>query len=145
MNNMHKDYEQCLILFVSHKYNECVQKAKEIIASGSCHQSICQMLLISLQRLNRIDDLIVTSQKLLDDTISVPWLNSILKLTLGQIDTKELLPIADTPGKLCDVLYYTGARLKTLGLEEDANVKFKECIKISVESIEMVLARMELS
>lgn len=140
----HEAYEQCLILFSLHKYDQCAQKALEIIEGGRAHQSIFQMLLISLQRLGRSEELDDISPKLLKMTNANPWLNSLLRLTLGELEAEELIRMAENRSQLCDGLYYTGARLKTLGLDEEARTKFKECTETGVESIEMVLARMEL-
>lgn len=143
--NKHQEYEQCLVLFASKKYDQCVEKAADIIDRGTAHQSIFQMLLISLQRLGRQDDIDNVGSRLLEKTISSPWLNALLKLTLGKLTEEELLRNATNNQQRCDVLYYTGARLKTLGLSNDALEKFKKCLETNVESIEMVLARMEVS
>ena len=141
----HKEYEKCLILFSSNKYDQCVDKAIEIINAGSAHQSIFQMLLISLQRLGQNEDLKCIATEMVGQTADIPWLRSLLRLTLGQLEPEDMLIMAKSPTQRCEVLYYSGARLKTLGRHQEAEMMFRECVETGVETIEMVLARMELA
>ncbi len=133
------DLEICLKAFARGDYSECANHARAVMrAEGSLQ--IVQLLLISLQRLGRADELALVSPEILRATVTFPLDHSLIRLTLGHIELDEALSMSPDAEHGCRAYYYAGARAITCGHREAADEHFRNCVSVDVSCIESALA-----
>src|SRR5262249_19458247 len=95
--------------------------------------------------LGRADLLKQFGPEVLEATAGHPWEQTLLRLTLGRVRAKEGLAQAADSAERCQVLYYAGARLLTLGEGGQARQILGQCVAESAECLERRLAQLELA
>jgi len=133
------DLEICLKAFARGDYSECANHAQGVMRSEGSLQ-IVQLLLISLQRLGRADELALVSSEILRATVTYSLDHSLIRLTLGHIELDEVLGMSPDAEHGCRAYYYAGARAITCGHPETAIEHFKKCVSLDVSCIESALA-----
>lgn len=139
-----KAVKQCLEAFVRREYDGCVRQALVLLRTQKTHE-LFQVLFISLQRLGRNDILDDVRAEILAATAGYPWVNTLLRLTLGEAESSEVVAQAEDDAQLCQARYYTASRLLTLGLEEEARAEFEACMAIEADCVERHLARFSIT
>jgi hypothetical protein len=110
----------------------------------SPHSYLVQILIISAQRLALHSLVEQAGQAALGPTANhSPWEGNLLKLTLGLIGPEEAMKAARSDIDRCRVLFYTAARLITLGDKRRAKEVLKRCSRFDLDFVEMPLVASE--
>jgi hypothetical protein len=75
------------------------------------------------------------------------WLlfeNELVRVTPGHKSVAEVLPGASTEAQRCQVHFYAGARLLTLGKRTEAHREFDACLAVPCDCVERQLAQAEI-
>ena len=72
-----------------------------------------------------------------------PWNVALMKLTLGQIELAQVLPMAKNSKQRCEAHCYAAERLLTLGQVQAAVAHFDVCIATQTDCFEFILAAIE--
>lgn len=125
--------------FVAQDYEKCVKIGFELLSTQANHE-LAQILIISLQRLQRSDDVDFIAPSALLATVKQPWQNMLLKLTLGQIEPSTVISKTKDDKERCQAHYYAGSRYLTLGRLMDAKREFDFSRVIETRCSERFLA-----
>ncbi len=140
-----QEFDQCVQLFFSRDYEGCVQRVIPMLETGVGHE-LLQMLLISLQRLDQTEAVEELGPRILAATEGEPWIQRLVKLTLGQGNPEQLrdqLGSEKNEEQCCQAAYYWGARLLTDGETGDADKAFTACLEGTATCVEKHLAQLE--
>jgi hypothetical protein len=131
--------------FADRDYMTCFTLGTELAVSAGDFV-VWQVYLISLLRSGPSYTILAPTmgKKFLAATGGDPWLNSLLKLTLGQIDSANVLRQAGNNTQRCQAHYYAGARLLTEGNQSAARKELEACLATKVHDQEYELARADL-
>ena len=133
-------FQQCLGSMVHGDYAGCIEHAYKLLEEGAGHE-ILQVLVISLQRLGRTEELDGIARQALEVTRGRPWFHGLVRLTLGQAEPTEVLEGACDDVQRCQGHYYAAARLATLGRAKEAAAELDACLAIDSPCVERQLAR----
>src|SRR5262249_23260251 len=136
------DLQRCLQAYLCRDYRACINMAFPLIQTEP-HQVVAQVLVISLQRLGLEQQVQQRSARILDTLKEHPWEQTLLRVTLGQIDPNTLLDQTENEAQRCQVLYYAGARALTLGQLEEARRLWLQCQGLNTNCLEGQLAQKE--
>ena len=114
---------RCLSAFSERRYEDCVKTGDALLRSGARH-SIVQVMLISIQRLCWDEILYELAPQILAATANQRWHNSLLRLTLGQVDESDVLALVNDESKKCQFQFYRGCRFETDGRKPEAIAAF---------------------
>ncbi|MCI0604931.1 CHAT domain-containing protein [bacterium] len=150
-----QDLYRSVNCFLNQNYAACVTLINDLMdgASPAPHQ-LGQMLVISLQRLRRMEEYPGLGEYLLNQLEEGAWEQTLLRLTLGLDDElfalqtkKDCLKCLKIAGKnetmRCQTHYYTGARFLTAGFTVEAHSEFEDCLKIAAPCLEYEFAKSE--
>lgn len=132
-------FQQCLAAMVRGDYGECAEHAYNLLEEGAGHE-ILQVLVISLERLGRTDELEEIARQALKVTRRRPWYHALVRLTLGQVEAAKVLGEAADDTARCQAHYYAAARLATLGRAKEAAAELEACLAIDSPCVERQLA-----
>jgi hypothetical protein len=113
---------KCIEAFVHRDYATCSKLVMGMFSTGVTPE-LLQMLLISLQRLESTQLLERLAPRILKG-VTLPWPNTLLKLTLGQVDLASVLGIAENDEQRCQAHYYSGVQFANQGKKHDAQREF---------------------
>jgi hypothetical protein len=133
----------CMEAFYVQDYSECVARAWEALKTYS-HSMLYQLLVISLQRLNRGNEAEVQGHRALAALTYAQWHQLLMGITLGIVDVEKVYAEANNERERCQVRFYEGARLLTLGKVFDAKLSLTECLRCSTDIMEKPMAQFEL-
>jgi tetratricopeptide (TPR) repeat protein len=137
-------FRQCVEAFAGGDYDRCAQQAWALVQEGATLHNL-QLLLISLQRLGRKDVVDKLGPQVLAATAGSPWDQSLFRLTLRQAHPQEAMKQATDDRQYCQVLFYVGAQMLTLGAAEEANRTLAACVAQQCDCLERRLAQYELA
>ncbi len=132
-------FQRCLNAFCDRDFEAAADLARQLLDEGAGHE-ILQVLLVSLQRLNRHDELRRIGPQALSVTASHPWLHTLVRLTLGQIDAGEAIAAASGDTERCQARLYAALRLQTLGQAKEAETELDACLAIESPCVERQVA-----
>lgn len=132
--------ELCLQAYRDGDYPRCATLARDLLDKRSSNFLVYQLLLISLLRSGREEEALQLGRWMVNALASKPWLKALVQVTLGQ-EPADLRP----PDELarCQLLYYRGARCRTLGEDDRALDLFESASRQNVDAPERELARHE--
>ena len=133
LSDQEKAFQQCLLAFVEHHYDSCVRQSTSLISNGVATLELLQILLISLQRLGKTDELEAWGAQCLKMSADHPWDNALFKLTLGEIDASQVMAMAKYKGQASQAYCYSGTRMETLGYLDAAQELFDKCLELCRE------------
>jgi nephrocystin-3 len=136
-------YQECVRNFAEQKYNQCVQRALAILDSD-VDLELLQIVLISLQRLGKLELVERIGRDGLRVSIDKPWERSLLQLTLGQVSWPDVVFQAADSRQRCQAYYYAGERNLTVGAREPAIQAFLACQTTGADCLESELAQSAL-
>src|SRR5579871_5636301 len=136
-------FRQCIEAFAVGNYEASVQLAWALVREGPTLHTL-QLLLIGLQRLGREEELKDLGSQALDVTSEYPWDQSLLRVTLGKSDPQEVLEQAADGEQRCQVMFYAGARMQSLGEIEQAKRILAACVEQENDCLEHMLAQYAL-
>ena len=122
----------CLNTFTFRDYDQCVVWGASLLPY-TVHPIIAHALLISLQRLSRNTELEAISATFLRRTADTPWENSLLRVTLGELDSTELTSQATDDVKRCQLYCYAANRFLTMERRARAFAKMREAMALPVD------------
>jgi hypothetical protein len=134
-----RTFQQCLAAFVQGDYEKAVEGAYQLFEEGAGHE-ILQILLISLQRLGRSEELGRISPQAVAVTRQHPWFFSLVRLTLGEVPPAEVVAMAADSTQRCQAHYYAAARFTTLAQQAAARVELDACLAVESDCVEHQLA-----
>lgn len=126
-------------LFMAHDYFECMHSSLPLLSTG-ISPPVVQALLISCQRLRREDLIEDIGPSVLEATSNQEWLCILLRVTLGQVEFEEAIEMAQDVAQRCQLLYYAGERLITLGKTDAGVQKFEAAAAVNADCLERVFA-----
>lgn len=132
--------EQCLQAYRDGDYARCAALARDLLDKRAASFVISQLLLISLQRSGREEEAASNGRWMVNALASKPWLKALIQVTLGS-EPHDLRPPDDLAR--CQLLYYRGARCRTLGEDDRALDLFESASRQNVDTPERDLARHE--
>jgi hypothetical protein len=136
----------CIELFKRLDYGECAEQVLGLLAQErATTHTLMQLAIISFQRIGYVAGIEDFSRVALDVTTRDPWHRSLLELTLGRKALPEILPLADSPRKRCQVHYYAGAKFATEKRMSQARDQFTRAAQHEAPCVELELAHHELA
>lgn len=135
---------RCLHAFLIKDYPLCLRQARSLRANTIGFE-LSQLILMSFARLLRADEALRFADALLEGVANRPWLEKLLRLSLGQIDGASLLEQASDDRERCRAHYYFGARLLCEGVAEAARAQFQACLNENIACLEHMLAQSDLA
>lgn len=140
MTEQDRIVEECLQAYRDGDYVHCAELARDLLDRRQAPFIVSQLLIISLQRSEREEEAITSGRWMVNALASKPWLKAMIQVTLGQEPT-DLRPADDL--QRCQLLFYRGARCRTLGEDDRALDLFESASRQNVVAPERELARHE--
>ena len=134
--------QKCLTAFITRDYDSCARQAWELLTAKPSHE-VFQLMLISLQRFDKPDDVQMLAPIALEAAAHLPWYTALLRLTLGEVQLREVLALARNEVDRSQAHYYAGARLLTFGQHDDARAEFDASLATRADCLEFKLAALE--
>ena len=122
-----------------HDYDKSAELSRELVKKVP-NLTAVQILLISLQRLGRTEEVNQVAPQLIAALSDSSWSMGLLELTLGQTSAEEILTAAETVVHECQARYYAGERLATLDEYDAARAEFEVVAKSGVPCNQVMLA-----
>jgi len=132
----------CVKAFAARDYQKCAALGQELVTGGP-PPIILQLLLISLQRLNKGADAGVIGALFVSMLPSGNWDGQVIGITLGTAAAGDVLAGARTPQQRCQAHFFGGARALTEGRLDEARELFDACLEANVPGVETELAKIE--
>jgi CHAT domain-containing protein/tetratricopeptide (TPR) repeat protein len=131
-----------IVAYLNQDYAAASEQALDLLRSQSSLMHL-QLLLISLQRLGEKEKVARLGTKALAEAEGHPWDQTLLRLTLGQLDPSEVLQQASTNEQRCQGIYYASALAETAGEMQVAEHLRMLCCQLGANCYELRLAQSE--
>jgi tetratricopeptide (TPR) repeat protein len=137
-------YRKCIHAFADQEYEGCVRMALPLL-QRDVDLELLQIVLISLQRLGRVELADNLGRDGLVASEGKPWDRSLILLTLGKAAWSDVVSEAKDSQQRCQTFYYAGARESTNEHREAATRLFLGCQSTNADCLEFELARSALA
>jgi hypothetical protein len=137
------DLMRCAELFIDRNYDACIRQGLPALESAP-NAVVALVTLISLQRRNQSDKVMQVVEQLRPALVADPWLATLVQLTLGNLELREVLAKADNNQRLYQSYFYAGARFNTLARIDLARDCFAKCRAMGLDCIEKCFVDLEL-
>lgn len=142
---MSKEIYECVELFVEgyHGYTNCADRLFTLLWKEKYYEWTegLFVLLICLDRSGQQESMKSIGSRYLEPTRPYPWLNGLLRLTLGQANLEEVLALAEDEDQRCQAHYYAGTQLLSQGRR--GRHCFSACLTSSSRCLEWLLASID--
>lgn len=132
----------CVKAFAARDYQRSAAIGQELVIDGP-PPIILQILLISLQRLNKGPEAGAVGGLFLSLLPSGNWDRLLIELSLGLATANDVLARAQTTEQRCQAHFFSGARALTEGRLDEARELFDACLEAGVPGVEAELAKIE--
>jgi CHAT domain-containing protein/tetratricopeptide (TPR) repeat protein len=133
---------EALYAFANRDYPKCCDIV--LVVFPKVTVLLCQLMLISLQRLGRESSIRIFESEHLPHLEAYPWESQLVKLTLERVDPAVVAEQARTAEQKAEFHCYYGSLLLTRGDVSGAHREFERCLEIPGQFVEQRLAWVQL-